>query len=383
MEKIVKCTIFIVSIGMQSMAFQNKMNSKTFSFNRFTLYGADEPGSIITRNEEEVRAAMKIGREVPNPLLEELLATSKKEKDMQTAQLFDAASLDATFLESLTAKRSYYSIVAERLMQTLDDYQLSAEIKKRNEIAMQSVDYSADIQPGQVVKEKLVVLGTGWGSHAFLKTIDATKYDVKVISPRNYFMFTPMLAASAVGTVEFRSICEPIRNVNPFADYLEAAAVSIDSTKKVIQCQSIKCEGVSCDSTDFEVEYDHLLVAVGATTNTFGIKGVREHCHFLKQIEDASGLRKSIANCFERANIPGLSNQEVLDALSFVIVGAGPTGVEFTSELRDWLENEGRKYYPKLLKYVRISLVEAGNAVLAVFDETLQAEALVRLTERY
>jgi len=362
------------------MAFQNQMNSKTFSFNRFTLYGADEPGSIITRNEEEVRAAMKIGREVPNPILEELLANSKK--DMKTAQLFDAGSLDATFLESLTAKRSYYSIVAERLMQTLDDYQLSDQIKKSNEIAMRSSDYTADTKPGQGVKEKLVVLGTGWGSHAFLKTIDATKYDVKVISPRNYFMFTPMLAASTVGTVEFRSICEPIRNVNPFADYLEAAAVSIDSEKKTIQCTSIKCEGVSCDVTDFDVEYDHLLVAVGATTNTFGIKGVREYCHFLKQIEDAAGLRKSIANCFERANIPGLSNQEVLDILSFVVVGAGPTGVEFTSELRDWLENEGRKYYPKLLKYVRISLVEAGNAVLAVFDETLQAEALVRLTER-
>ena len=56
--------------------------------------------------------------------------------------------------------------------------------------------------------------------------------------------------------------------------------------------------------------------------------------------------------------------------------------VEFTSELRDWLEKEGRRYYPRLLKYVRITLVEAGNAVLAVFDETLQKEALTRLTER-
>ena len=58
------------------------------------------------------------------------------------------------------------------------------------------------------------------------------------------------------------------------------------------------------------------------------------------------------------------------------------TKVEFTSELRDWLEKEGRRYYPRLLKYVRITLVEAGNAVLAVFDETLQKEALTRLTER-
>lgn len=184
--------------------------------------------ATITRNEEEVRAAMKVDREVSDPT--SLLASKKSE--MVTAQLFDAASLDATFLQSLTAKRSYYSIVAERLMQTLDDYQLSSSIKKSNEIALKSRSFADDsIQQG-VVKEKLVVLGTGWGSHAFLKTIDATKYDVKVISPRNYFMFTPMLAASAVGTVEFRSICEPIRNVNPFADYLEATATTVDSAKK-------------------------------------------------------------------------------------------------------------------------------------------------------
>jgi hypothetical protein len=56
-------------------------------------------------------------------------------------------------------------------------------------------------------RETIVILGSGWGSHAFLKTIDGTKYNVKVISPRSYFTFTPMLAASAVGTVDFRSIC--------------------------------------------------------------------------------------------------------------------------------------------------------------------------------
>jgi NADH:ubiquinone reductase (non-electrogenic) len=58
-------------------------------------------------------------------------------------------------------------------------------------------------------------------------------------------------------------------------------------------------------------------------------KGVREHCQFLKQIEDAASLRKAIAYCFERANIPSLSKKEISDALSFVIVGAGPTGVSF------------------------------------------------------
>lgn len=62
-------------------------------------------------------------------------------------------------------------------------------------------------------REKVVVLGTGWGAAAFLKGIDTSLYDVTVISPRNYFVFTPMLAGASVGTVDYRSITEPVREV--------------------------------------------------------------------------------------------------------------------------------------------------------------------------
>jgi hypothetical protein len=251
----------------------------------------------------------------------------------------DGYDLDRELLTRLKSKRPYLSIVTERLMQTVDDYQRASRIKKSGE---EFGDNNNSKNGGK--REKIVVLGTGWGGHAFLKTIDASKYEVVTISPRNYFMFTPMLAASAVGTVEFRSICEPIRNVNPLADYLEATATAVDHLNKKVTCESVRCEGASCEIREFEVEYDHLLIGVGATTNTFGIKGVKENCLFLKQIEDANNLRKALAYCFERANIPSISEEERKKALAFVVVGAGPTGVEFTSELRDWVESEGRKY---------------------------------------
>ena len=324
-----------------------------------------------TKTEDEVRNKMKLDREVPDA---SIVVPGSTRADMDTAQLQDAGNIDEAFIQSLKKKRSYLRIVLERVMQSVDDIQLSKRIKASNELERRNRMYvTSQIYPEQKkieTKEKIIVLGTGWGGHSFLKTIDATKYDVKVISPRNYFMFTPMLAASAVGTVEFRSICEPIRNVNPFVDYIEATALSVNTQEKTVSCQSIKCEGTACDITDFDVEYDHLLVAVGATTNTFGIKGVREHCQFLKQIEDAANLRKALAYCFERANLPSLSEEEIRSALSFVIVGAGPTGVEFTSELRDWLEVEGRRYYPKLLNYVKITLVEAGRVVVVVPPNT-------------
>jgi hypothetical protein len=62
-------------------------------------------------------------------------------------------------------------------------------------------------------KERIVILGTGWGAAALLKGIDTNLYDVTVISPRNFFLFTPMLAGASVGSVEYRSITEPIREV--------------------------------------------------------------------------------------------------------------------------------------------------------------------------
>jgi len=62
-------------------------------------------------------------------------------------------------------------------------------------------------------KKKVVVLGTGWASISFLKDLDVSSYDVQVVSPRNYFAFTPLLPSVTCGTVEARSIVEPIRNI--------------------------------------------------------------------------------------------------------------------------------------------------------------------------
>ena len=229
-------------------------------------------------------------------------------------------------------------------------------------------------------KEKVVVLGTGWGAAAFLKDVDMSKYDVTVISPRNFFLFTPMLAGAATGTVEYRSITESVREISKKANFLEATATEIDPKTNTITCESVVCEGTSCKINDFTVDYDKLIVTVGAQTNTFGIPGVREHCAFLKQVEDARRIRTSIVNLFERANIPGLSDDEREAILTFAIIGAGPTGIEFASELRDFVEQDGPKYYPNLLKFVRIKVIEASSTVLAPFDKSLQQEAIRQLT---
>jgi len=162
---------------------------------------------------------------------------------------------------------------------------------------------------------------------------------------------------------------------------LEATATQVDPETKTITCESVVCDGNSCDIEDFSIEYDRLVVTVGAQTNTFGIPGVREHCCFLKQVEDARRIRTAIVNCFERASLPSLTDEQRKNDLTIAVIGAGPTGIEFAAELRDFVEQDGPRYYPSLLKYVRIKVIEASSSVLAPFDKGLQEEA-VRVMNR-
>eukprot|EP00560_Eucampia_antarctica_P006355 CAMPEP_0197825468 /NCGR_PEP_ID=MMETSP1437-20131217/2537_1 /TAXON_ID=49252 ORGANISM="Eucampia antarctica, Strain CCMP1452" /NCGR_SAMPLE_ID=MMETSP1437 /ASSEMBLY_ACC=CAM_ASM_001096 /LENGTH=598 /DNA_ID=CAMNT_0043425471 /DNA_START=83 /DNA_END=1876 /DNA_ORIENTATION=- len=292
-------------------------------------------------------------------------AVTNSSTDSETASILEKK------IERILKPRAYPLFLMEKAAIIVEDL-----------LASISMDDQETTSPNQTEKEKIVILGTGWGSAAFLKEIDTDKYDVTVISPRNFFLFTPMLAGSSVGTVEYRSITEPIREINRKAGYLEGTATNIDIENKTVFCESVVCEGNSCTIEDFDVQYDKLIFAVGAQTNTFGIPGVREYCCFLKQVDDARRIRTALVNCFERANLPNLTDEKREAILTFAVIGAGPTGVEFASELRDFVEQDGPKYYPNLLKHVRIKVIEASPTVLAPFDKTLQEEAVRQLTRK-
>ncbi|XP_010905569.1 external alternative NAD(P)H-ubiquinone oxidoreductase B2, mitochondrial [Elaeis guineensis] len=231
-----------------------------------------------------------------------------------------------------------------------------------------------DVESSQVSgKKKLVVLGTGWAGTSFLKNLDASLYDVQVVSPRNYFAFTPLLPSITCGTVEPRSIVEPIRNIvrkKGGVRFWEAECFKIDPVKKKVHCRSNI--GTDKDGNgEFTVDYDYLVIALGAKPNTFNTPGVVEHCHFLKEVEDAQKIRRSVMNCFENASLPNLSEEERRKNLHFVIVGGGPTGVEFAAELHDFVIEDLAKLYPTLKDLVRISVIEAGEHILTMFDKRI------------
>jgi hypothetical protein len=122
-------------------------------------------------------------------------------KDMTpppTTTAEDPSSLQGK-LERLVQPRAYPLFLAEKAAEILES-------------AVQGIVGKEEAVNGKK-KERIVILGTGWGAAAFLKGIDTNLYDVTVISPRNFFLFTPMLAGASVGSVEYRSITEPIREV--------------------------------------------------------------------------------------------------------------------------------------------------------------------------
>ncbi|KAG9440673.1 hypothetical protein H6P81_020838 [Aristolochia fimbriata] len=239
-------------------------------------------------------------------------------------------------------------------------------------------DAKSDHPSSDTKKKKVVVLGTGWAGTSFLKDVDCTKYDVQVVSPRNYFMFTPLLPSVTCGSVEARSIVEPVRRIinkkNGDIKFWEAECLKIDPKNKKVHCRSNHSVHVD-GKKEFSVEYDYLIVAIGARANTFNTPGVTEHCHFLKEVDDAQRIRRSVMDCFERANLPDLSYEERKNKLNFVIVGGGPTGVEFAAELHDLINEDLVRLYPALHDLVKISVIEAGDHILSMFDKRISSFA--------
>jgi len=157
-------------------------------------------------------------------------------------------------------------------------------------------------------KPKLVILGTGWGSVALLKQLNQDDYHVVVISPSNTFLFTPMLPSATVGTLELRSLVEPVRKIvrRVRGHFLKAKAEDVEFSEKLIECSAVDAKG---QEQRFYVPYDKLVVGVGSVTNSHGVKGL-EHCHFLKDISDARIIRNQVVKNLEFACLPTTSDEE-------------------------------------------------------------------------
>ncbi|MBY0233252.1 MAG: FAD-dependent oxidoreductase [Gemmataceae bacterium] len=227
-----------------------------------------------------------------------------------------------------------------------------------------------------MTRPRLLVLGSGFAAYRLARDASPALFDVAVVSRRNHFVYTPLLPSTAVGTIEFRTIVEPVRRGRPNLRFLLASAVSVDLTARTVRCRNDEA------GLEWDEPFDHLAIGVGAENATYGIPGVREHCLFLKELDDARRLRQGVLTNLERASLPGLPTEERRRLLHFVAVGAGPTGVRFAAELHDLLRGDLRRHYPALAREIRLTLLEAGKSILGAFEADLRDYTLKAFARR-
>ncbi|KAK7385536.1 hypothetical protein VNO78_31259 [Psophocarpus tetragonolobus] len=233
-------------------------------------------------------------------------------------------------------------------------------------------------------KPRVVVLGSGWAGCRLMKGLDTQLYDIVCVSPRNHMVFTPLLASTCVGTLEFRTVAEPIARIQPAISsepgsyFFLANCTAIDPDKHLVQCESVTEGTQAPDPWKFTISYDKLVIALGAQPTTFGIHGVYEHAIFLREVYHAQEIRRKLLLNLMMSDVPGIEEEEKKRLLHCVVVGGGPTGVEFSGELSDFIVRDVRQRYTHVKDYIHVTLIEA-NEILSSFDVRLRQYATNQL----
>lgn len=220
----------------------------------------------------------------------------------------------------------------------------------------------------------VLIIGGGFAGFSCFRTIDRQCKRVILLTNRNHFLFTPLLPLAAVGSVEVRSIIESVQlyEKKP-GEVVIGKAIQLDAAaRKVVVEYPGGIQG--------EIEYQSLVVAAGAETNTFNIPGVNEYCFFMREMKHARILREKILMQFDKAS--SLPPAERKKALRFAVIGAGATGVEVACEIQELIHHDLIRSYPDLAAESEIEIIEATKEILAVFDRRLVEYARRKMVKK-
>ena len=213
---------------------------------------------------------------------------------------------------------------------------------------------------------RVVIIGGGFAGIALAKKLRNKNVQVVLLDKHNYHTFQPLLYQVATGGLEAGSIAYPIRKViqeyNDFYFRLTSVKEIDTVNQKVI-------------SEIGDLHYDYLVIATGSKTNYFGNKEIERNVMSMKTIPQSLNIRSLILENFEQAVLT--NDQPEKDALiNFVLVGAGPTGVELAGALAEMKKAILQKDYPDLdIAKMEINLVQGDNRVLNTMSEKSSAEA--------
>ncbi len=223
------------------------------------------------------------------------------------------------------------------------------------------------------MKKQVVIIGGGFGGLRAARALKAAPVDVTLIDRRNYHLFQPLLYQVATGSLSPGDVAAPLRSVlsrQKNTRVLLGDVVDVDPASRRV---------VLADGAEFP--YDALIVAAGSQSSYYGHDDWRQWAPSLKSVEEATNIRHKIFYAFEVAE--RLSDPAQRRAwLTFVIVGAGATGVELAGALgeiaRQTLKNDFRSIHPE---EARIILIDGAPRVLPPFPEDLSRKAERSLTK--
>jgi NADH:ubiquinone reductase (H+-translocating) len=224
---------------------------------------------------------------------------------------------------------------------------------------------------------RIVVLGGGFGGVAIVRHLERvlrrrTNVEITLVSRENFFVLTPLLFEACSGRLELRHCAQPIRAALQRARFIEATVQSVEVERQLVRAVA---EGGA-----YDLPYDHLVIALGASTNDGLIPGSSNALTF-KTMADALVLRNHLIGCFERADAAADAPQR-RGCLTVVVIGGGLVGVELVGELTAFADDVLR-FYPRIRRdEVFFRLFEAGPRILPEIDAKLAAKAARVLQRR-
>ncbi len=229
------------------------------------------------------------------------------------------------------------------------------------------------------MRTRILIVGGGFGGvytamalEKLLKN-DPT-VEVGLISKENYLVFQPLLPEVISGSIGILDTISPIRRLCPNTNLYCREVESIDLKRKIVNTSS------GFRPRPYELEYDHLVIAVGTITSFASQTGLREHALPFKSLGDGLVLRNHIIHALEEADIE--SDPEVRKALlTFVVAGGGFSGVEAVAELNDFVRQVGRSFRRIDLQEIRVVLLHSGDLILPELPKPL-AQFAQRLLQR-
>ncbi|GAB2274474.1 Internal alternative NAD(P)H-ubiquinone oxidoreductase A1, mitochondrial [Dionaea muscipula] len=147
-----------------------------------------------------------------------------------------------------------------------------------------------------------------------------------------------------------------------------------------VLCETVTEGAQALEPWKFKISYDKLVIACGAQARTFGIHGVAENAIFLREVHHAQEIRKKLLLNLMLSDVPGVTEEEKRRLLHCVVVGGGPTGVEFSGELSDFIMRDVRRKYAHVKDYIHVTLIEASE-ILSSFDDRLRHYATKQLVK--